>query len=89
MVGDEADRWVGYGPLLKNAIWFVATLNPSRGYEGLQVTSRSSLTTERNSQMLCTPIRLGGDLLTGLLFGLDSVFELHTVQELGDLLGTA
>lgn len=43
----------------------------------------------RNSQMLCTPIRLGGDLLTGLLFGLDSVFELHTVQELGDLLGTA
>ena len=28
--------------------------------------------------MLCAPTRLGGDLLTGLLFGLDSIFELHT-----------
>ena len=28
--------------------------------------------------MLCAPTRLGGDLLTGLLFGLDSICELHT-----------
>jgi hypothetical protein len=47
MVDDEADRWVGYRPLLKNAIWFVVALNPSRGYEGLQVTSRSSLATDQ------------------------------------------
>lgn len=39
--------------------------------------------------MLCAPTRLGGDLLTRLLFGLDSVFELHPEHELGDLLGTA
>ncbi len=39
--------------------------------------------------MLCAPTRLGGDLLTGLLFGLDSASELHTEYELGDLLGTA
>lgn len=39
--------------------------------------------------MLCAPTRLGSDLLTGLLFGLDSVSELHTGPGLGDLLGTA
>ncbi len=39
--------------------------------------------------MLCAPTRLGGDLLTGLFFGLDSIFELHTGHTLSDLLGTA